>query len=252
MKGTSFQKPLEFHLAVEGESWTQGETLAGTLGIKNQGTDPVYTASLQLHLAYGNLKKVRQRAPGALKILKSASFGESGELAPQEERKLSWSFTTDLNFPITDSSNSPFLLYGKEDAPEKLGQLQLIILPAPVIQEVIRALTIQFRFVLKAQKSGKGWVEFKLAPPDSRAFASVEQLILSARLEGEDLQLRYGFQVKSLDSTPAAFDVKKTKKELDQALSPSEYKVPSGRWNHERIEGSLREALSAVESKIVF
>ena len=38
MKGTVFQGNLQFHVDIEGESWTPGQTLRGKLNVNNQGT----------------------------------------------------------------------------------------------------------------------------------------------------------------------------------------------------------------------
>jgi hypothetical protein len=64
--------------------------------------------------------------------------------------------------------------------------------------------------------------------------------------------VHYSFQVKKLEATAASFEVSKLKKEQEQVFAPSDYRTPSGRPNHERIAAAIREALSAVESKITF
>ena len=56
MKGTFFQKPFEFKLNVEGETWRQAQGVSGVLTVKNQGSSPVSVEGTRVHLAYGQLR----------------------------------------------------------------------------------------------------------------------------------------------------------------------------------------------------
>jgi hypothetical protein len=247
MKGTLFQKPLEFNLHVEGESWKQGDPVRGSLLVKNHGTESVALSEIRVHLAEGGLKKVRLKTPGAFEVLSSISGPEVGLLEPGKEATIPWSFLTDRNSSITDSFNSPFLVYGRGEALETLGQLQLFFHPYEIIQEFIKIIGTRFRFVVKSQRGVKRGVDIKLVPPaGSKAFSSLEHLVLSFRFEGETLELRYSFQVKKLEASAAAVDVKKQKSELEQSFTPEQYRVPSGRVNDELLESAIGEALKAI------
>ncbi|MGZ3686673.1 MAG: hypothetical protein ACXWP5_07090 [Bdellovibrionota bacterium] len=243
MKGTFFQKPLEYRLEVEGESWNQGDPVRGALIVKNHGADAAALDEVGVHLADGMLRKVRAKSPEAFDLLASASFEAGANVAPQNEARLSWEFTTDRNCQITDSFGSLFLVYGRGKATEAMGQLQMAVRPEVVIQEFLKALTITFRFVQKGQKSSKNRVEVKLAPPDgNKGFVMVESLTVFFKYEDAGvLAVDYVF-----------LHVKKSKKEVEQTFRPDEYRVPSGRFNHDHIEASIRETLSAVESKVTF
>lgn len=252
MKGTFFQRPLELSLQVNGESWTQGESITGILTVKNHGAGPLALNNAVVHLAYGNLKSVREKIPGMFKILSSVPLTFENQLEAQQNLSCEWCFESERNAPITDKSGSLFLLYGTGTETEKLGHLQLVINPDKLIQEFIKTMAIQFRFVVKSQKANKGQTETKLTPPSAQGFASLEHLMMHFRYEGETLEIRYVFNVKKIEATAASFDLKKQKKELTQTLTPSQAYLASGRVNHDHLEALIRAALDSVESKILF
>jgi hypothetical protein len=253
MKGTFFQKPLEFQLHIEGEGWQQGAQIQGRLEVRNHGVESLPSAGLRVHLAYGVLKKVRQKSADAFTVLASKTPSDiSGMIPAQGSTGWDWSFQTDQNCPITDSAGSLFLLYGQGEALEQLGQLQLSFKHAPIVEEFLKTLETDFRFVRKSQKFAKGRVESKMSPPDSKAFSTVDELVLSSCFDGPVLELEYSFKIKKIEATAASFDLKKEKRELSQQFKPEDLRVPSGRVNYERIEKSIREALSLVESKIIY
>lgn len=238
MKGTYFQKPFEFNLIVEGESWKQSDPVSGTLVMKNHGTQEEPLSSFQVSLAYG-------KAPDGFEVLTSVAADGSRKLPAKGEERLSWKFDLDRNCPVTEKSKSLYLLYGKSDSPEKMGQLQLIVHPFWVIQSFLDTLQTQFRFVLKTQKSNKGSVEVKLAPPSSKAFAVIESLVLQMKFEGEQFQVRYLFNVNKIDAS-AGMTLKKAKQELEQSYRKDEYQTPSGRYNHERMEAAVGEVFKEL------
>ncbi|MCM2278930.1 MAG: hypothetical protein NDJ89_12715 [Oligoflexia bacterium] len=243
MRGVFFQKPREFVLEVEGESWRQGEQIRGTLTIRDHGASA--PAPARVLLAEGALKKVRERSPEAFEVLASA-------VTKPGETVFSWSFPLARDFPITENTSSPFLLYGTSEAPPELGQLQLNIRPHEVIEQFLDTLRVHFRFVQKSRRSSKGWVDVRLSPPDARNLGMLEYLVLGLRLdESEALELRYQFQLKKIEATAAAFDVKKLRKIAESRIESHEYRLPSGRFQHERFEADIRKALDPIESRLL-
>jgi hypothetical protein len=242
MKGTFFQKPLEFNVKIEGESWRQGDGVAVTVSVKNHGSEALDLSSIGAYLAFGGLKKVRERSPKAFEVL-AKSTPLSGSLAPQKEFTFSHLFSTDRNCPITDNSKSLFLVYGQGSELEKLGMLQLAFHPFPLIEEFLNVFQTSFRFVRKAQCSVKKGVEIKLGPPTSKVFAALEGLVLIFRFDGENLEIHYTFNTKALEATAASVDMKKKKTQFSRVYTPDIYLRPSGRFDHERIEPAIREDL---------
>ncbi|MBC7691905.1 MAG: hypothetical protein H7222_09045 [Methylotenera sp.] len=250
MKGTIFQKPLEFKLNVEGESWRQGDGVQGTLLVKNHGSEAISLKDIHIHLAQGRLSKVRSKTEGAFKIQASAPISTPDDaekfLAAGGELQLPWTFQTDRNCAITDVSTSLYILYGQGDAADKLGQIQLTFHPYPIIQEFLKTLTIDFRFVIKYQKFVKERLEIKLEPPTAKAFNFLECLFLYFYIEGDVINVSYAFQVKKLDASAASVDITKQSKTFDQSLAPHEYLMPSGRVNYTFFEAAIREAMKVV------
>jgi hypothetical protein len=250
VRAVSFQTPLELILNVQGEEWRQGEAVHGNVIVKNRGAAPISLSQFSVRLARGKLSKVRQKTAGAFEVLRTAELRLPPEITAGGEAQAEWSFQTDRNAPITDSLGSLFLLYGNAQSPEAQGNLQLSFVPEPLIAELLRTLEIQFRFVLKGTKFSKGRVEAKLSPPASRAFSTLEGLVMAFTFEGDTLLAEYAFHVKKLEATAAAVDMKKEARELEQRFTIAECIGTAGRFQHELIESRLREAIGEFESKV--
>lgn len=249
MKATFFQKPLEFGLVVEGERWQQGDRLRGTLNVRNHGAEPFALAGVRVDLCQGDLKKVRAKDSAAFRAMSSRKWESPATVAPGETVSMDWEFPTDLNFPITDATGSPFLVYGAGEANDKVGHLQLIFQPAPAILEFLDVFKTAQRFVTKSFRWSKGRTEAKLTPPDSPAFKMLEGAAVSFHLfASEEMELHYSFTVKVLQPHAAGVNEKKEKREVEQSLRKDEYRLPSGRVRHDVLEGAIRAALQTALS----
>jgi sporulation-control protein spo0M len=247
MKGTFFQKPAEYHLLVEGESWCQGDRIRGALTVRNHGGEALPLDDLRIALARAHASKVKQKSPQAFSLLGAVTPGASRSVAPGQAETFAWEFETAPDCPVTDGSASLYLLYGRGTASETQGQLQLRIVPVAWIQHFLDTIQTQFRFVQKSTRaSAKGFVEVKLAPPSAKAFNFVEQLVLSLRFDGERLEAQYAFALKTVDATSGPMALKKVKKEYEQSFGPSDYRLASGRYHHERMEAAIREVLGQL------
>jgi len=250
MRGLFLQDQLEFKLEVAGDGWRQGDELSCALSVKNRGDAPAALGGLQLRTAYGNLKKIRQKTGGAFAPVSSADLNPPSAIGPRQELAFSWTFTIDKNCSITDKTQSLHLLYGNTDDLDKLGQLPVNVQPHPHIQVLLQILETAFSFVLKGQRAAKSEFEAKLKPPAAKKYTMLDQLVLSARFEGEALCLTYAFHVKKLSATPSSFGFKKGVSEVEQRLDSSGYLFPGGYVNHDPLEKAIAEALASVESGI--
>jgi hypothetical protein len=244
VKATFFQKPLEFNLNIEGESWRQGDTISGSLLFKNHGSEAVDASEIRVVLVHGAITKVRKKDAGAFKAISEQSM-TSQVVAPAGQASFQWKFETDRNCTVTEKGSSLFILYGRGDSLDSLGQIQLVIHPYFIIQEYLNSLQTQFRFVIKSLKSNKGWLECKMAPPSARHFASVEQLLLSFRFDGDVLMAHYSFDVKKLEALAATTSVSKQKREFEQSYNSTQY-LRNGRFNFEAIEASIRDVMGQL------
>lgn len=247
MRGVFFSKGLEYRLEVQGDEWTQGDSLSCGLSIKNRNLSRVSVSGLLLCLSLGDLKKVKAKAIDAFEPVSKAEFLSPLDLEPDEQKSFPWSFELGKNCPITDKSESLFLICGLEAEPA--GQLQVNVLPHPHIEAVLSLFESFFSFVLKGQKSKKGWVEAKLKPPSGKTYPTLDHLLLLLQFDGEDMLLKFRFSVKKLETDMTSLDIKKGTKELEQRLSPNEYLLPGGFVNNDALEAGIEKALSVVATR---
>lgn len=236
MKGTLFQKPVEYRIEVDGESWRQGDAIAGTLTVVNRGTDVLSNEGIHVSLAYGKFKEVHAKAEDAFEVL---------ETKPFTGNEMSWVFQTERNCPITDKSASLFLLYGRGKSTPILGHLQLNIQPFQVIEDFLYRFKTDFRFVEKSKKAGRKGVDVKLVPPSGQSFASLDHVMMCFHFDKETMHVRYVFAVKKIEATASSFDMKKTKREVEQSFAPAQFR-------HDDFEAAQKQALAEVEAKVLF
>jgi hypothetical protein len=246
MKGVFLQQQCEYRLEVAGDGFRQGEAVPCTLSVKNHASAPQPLNALSLRLACGDLKKVRDKSEDAFKIISCADLNPQGEVGAGQQQSFSWTFELDRNCPISEKSQSLYLLYGSTTAAIAAGQLPLTVAAHPHIEAVLRLLESSFQFVLRGQKSSKGWVQAKFKPPTSRRFSLVNELTLSLRFEESLLVLNYSFNVKKFDATTASVGVKKGKSELEQRLDPARYMLTGQHADDQVLGAALEEALSTV------
>jgi hypothetical protein len=251
VKGVFFKQPLEFRLEVKGDEWHQGESLSCVLSVKNRGASSLSLSGLYLHLARGSMKSVREKAADAFEVTSSAVFDSVCVLERESELSFPWTFELDKNCTISDKSQGIFLLCGIGALADAAGQLTVTVLPHAHIEAVLSFLENSFSFVLKGQKSRKGWLEAKLKPPAGKDYPTLEHLMLSFRFNEETLLLKYCFHLKTIQATASTtVHVGKATRELEQELHSSKYLFPGGQVNHEPLETILAEALAVVKSRM--
>ncbi len=244
MKGVFFQKESEWRLEAPGIEWQQGGVLSGSLEVVNKGREPV---AAKVILALANLKKVKQKEAKAFEVLAEANLTDQN-VAPGSAKTFNWTFELGKNIAISDKAQSLYLLCG-EGALEEMGQLPVTVRPHPHLQVLYGLLETTFRFVLKGQKSSKGWVEAKLKPSTAKRFTSLDQLVLYSRFEDETLVLKYVFHLRQLSATASSLGVSKEKFEFEQRLEERTYLFPGGIVNHQPLEAAMEEAFAAVKER---
>ena len=248
MKGVFLQQQLEFRLEVSGTEWSQGEPVPCILSIINHGAVTQSVNDLYLRLVLGDNKSLKNQVVGAFQPVAAAELAAAVAVDPQKQQSFPWTFQLEKDCVITDKSQGFYLLYGAGTAWESLGRLPLPILPHRHIQAVLRILETTFKFVVKGCKSAKGWVEVKLKPPAGKKFAALEQLLLYARCDGDDLFLKYVFRVQEFSASSSALVMQKGKKEVEQRHNSGQYLFPGGQINREPLQQALEEALKQVGS----
>jgi hypothetical protein len=247
MRGVFFNHPLEYRLETPSEDLYQGDTIRGSLTVKNHSTEPVDVAQLCVKLSLGDTKKVKAKASDAFEELRTATIEPSLRLNPLESAMRDWTIETDRNCPIVDRGQSPYLLYGDASSAQTLGQLPLSVNPHKYVQAVIDTMETVFNFTSRGASWKGGQLIAKLKTPDSRRLSLVEELNLGFRFEGEDLEVSYLFKVKRFDTSAVTkVDVKKGKVEVVQRWKCSDYTFGEGFVHQEFVERSINEALEAV------
>ena len=209
MKGVSFQSGVEFRIVIEGECWPQGSTISGKLESKP-------ASAMSVFLAEGIDKKVKQKSPGAFRILERASTQTS---------PLDWSFSLPLHTRVSDSSGSLYLVYGGgsekdvESKLETLGQLRLNILPHQHLLDLIEVMTGHFRFAWKSTAASKtaGWTQVKFDAPQAREWASLELLLVQVQLTDQTMDVNFLFNRKEIDPAKAGLSSVVVKRELSRS-----------------------------------
>jgi hypothetical protein len=248
MKGTFFQKPLEWNIETPEESWQQGGKVRGILRVKNHGSEPVRLESCGVGLAYADIKKVHAKTEGLLKPLPQMSFPDCG-LEPGQTKELAFDLDLPANCPVSDKKATWFLTYGK-NATE--NHLQLNIQPRILFGKLVGLLDTFQRFKLKEFKGTKNGVEYKLIPPTSREMANLDGLLLSLEMDGETLNLSFEFQVKKLDTSGVTNSIKKETAKIKKSLGPKEYSLGRDMINQDALLKMFEGVIGEVKIKNAF
>jgi len=247
MRGSFFAKPLEIIIEINGERWKQGEAVHGRLTLRNRGSAPFSATGFDVQLCRAQLSAVKKKSETAFKPLQKHQV--SGEITAGGELSREFHFELGLNAPVTDTVSSAFITCGP-------GALQLQIEPSLVIQEFTSTLQAQHHFGFKGYKQSKSGVEAKFSAPDGQRFSALEDLILTVKFVEEsghpDLEVEYDFQVKQVGAGALPTKVSTTSRKVEQVLTSVDYLTTSGRVNFDVIQKYVAEAVSTVESKILF
>ena len=248
MKGTSFNKPLEWNIETNGESWHQGDTLKGIVRVKNHGAEAVSLENAGVGLSFAEIKKVQTRTEGALKTECSHTFPVK-ELPAGAETSLDFNFNFSPNGPVTDKKSSYYLCYGRNF---NESQLQLKVVPKDLYLKIVSLLDTFQRFKLKEFKTSKKGVEFKLSPPTARDTANIDVLLLTFFMENEKLTMKFDFQVKRLDTSQVTTKINKETVSLEKTLLPKDYSLGRDMLNQDQLLKNIEQVLSEVKLKSIF
>ncbi|MBT3236501.1 MAG: hypothetical protein HN353_11160 [Bdellovibrionales bacterium] len=231
MRGSCFIKPWELTLTTNQEQWEQGGVISGCLEVKGDGDQ----SEIKVLLAYGTFKKVRQQDEGAFIV----------QTALEVDSNSNFTIKLPMDVPITDKSGSLYLLYGVGDQLIKYGQLQLQVELAAPLASFLKILVDFFRFRLAQTKFKKGYSEFKLVPPSTKEFTTMDSLACSLRMDGQDIEIKYSFKVRILDMVSGKMQVERKAKMFVTRLTPQQY-LSFGAPNYDVIKGSIEETMKQV------
>lgn len=248
MKGTFFNKPLEWNIETNEESWQQGGVVSGTLKVKNHGSETLHLTDAGVGLCYADIKKVHAKAEGILKPEVKLPITQK-EIKTQESIELPFSLTLPENCAVSDKKATFFLTYGNGSTE---NHLQLKIEPKVLYGKLISLLDTFYRFKVKEYKGCKKGVEYKLLPPTARDMANLDSLNLTFSTDGVNLNLDFDFQVKKLETSGVTNKINKETIKINKVISPKEYSLGRDMINQDQLLKIFEAVIGEVKLKSVF
>ena len=252
MRSTIFQQPLEYQLEVEGENWNQGGVIKGKLRVHNMSTSAVTVKTVQLILAHGLIKAIKEKGDIGWEIQEELIIAQELSLESGGEQISDWSFNLSTDCPITDKQGGLFLLFGGDDVLSAGGSLNLKIQLHPILQNFLQTFTTQFRFLEKYQKRKAEWTEVKLVPPDSSEFPNMDYVYCFLRINQEQLDAHYRFKMSGLGRSGQQMTITKKNREIEQSISQENYLQPGGFPNRACFRENIDQALNIARPEVIF
>ena len=252
MRGTFFHQPLQYQIEIDGENWDQGEQIKGTLIIRNMSSETVVVDSLQVILANGLKKAVKEGNESAWEVIEETILTKNISLPAGGEKSYEWSFQLATDCPITDKQGGLYLLFGGEDTLSKGGRIDLPINLHPILKNFLQTFTTQFFFLEKYQKRKSEWTEVKLLPPESKEFPNLDFVRCLLRISQEHLEVYYLFKVSGLGRSGEKMAVIKKNREHKQKIPPENYLQFGEYPNRECFRKNINEALQIVRPEVIF
>jgi sporulation-control protein spo0M len=244
MKALHFAKPLEYRLDIPQDDARQGDLLRGTVTVVNRGTQPRTDLRLELGLAYGNFKKVKDKGVEAMEFLERHLLTPEFALAPGEQRSAGWELPLRMDGPITTKDGGPFLIYGGNlDDPGARGVIDLRVDVAPAVAAFIATLETRFAFEERTRGYGDGFTTVKLKPPST--YPTLAEFYVSLRIGEEGLQLRFRCKLKRFGRGAKA-GLGSRQEVIERTFHSREYQLGNGQPNRELYRKAIQEALSEV------
>jgi uncharacterized protein YktA (UPF0223 family) len=248
MKGSSFNKSLECIIDVNGEYWSQGDTLCGTIALKNHSKENIDLSKAGVALGFFDIKKIHDKNIDYHQLISPLRFFKN--IAPQESIEKSFEIKLDPNCPITDKKLSGYIFYG--DLEMTTNQLQLKILPQKDFLKILELFDRFFRFKVKETKNGKKGLEFKLNPPTSREMANIDSLLLNMTKSPDSLQLSFNFILKKLNVSGVSHKIEKNEFTILRNILNKEYLFAPGLIDQDKILKMFEDVLAEIKLNNIF
>ncbi len=240
MKSTYFSKPLEFSIEVIGESWKQGDSISGSVEVKNHSGEDIDLTQYGLFLCIADIKKVQKKDMKGVEILQECSIENSHQ---------EFNFTLDENCPITQKSSGPYLICAKKDELLDGHFLALNVVPSELVSNILEVIENFMRFKVKSLKPKKGSLEAVITLPTSKDFVSISQFKLNLIKEQDNLKLDYFFKVKKVCFDGGVTSTKDETKKFSTTLTPKEYLIYGSSLNQDKIVEKVNSILNEVKLK---
>ena len=253
MRSVFFQRPLEFHLETTGDEWVQGDSVTGSLKVRNSGTEPVELEAIKVFLAYGLFRKLKAGDEDIWEVRHQEVLTPKVSVSPSEEKKIDWTLNLPSDCPISDKAGSLFLLYGTSDACLESGRINLRVALMPILLNFLQTFVTQFSFARKYEKRKKEWTEVKLAPPpNSKDFPTLDHVLCDMRVRDSVIEVTYNFKLKSMGQVGENLKVTRKNRTVEQQLKPEDYLQPGGFPNRNFFRENIQQALETAKPRSLF
>lgn len=241
MKGIFFSKPLEFNLAITGESWTQGANVAGTLTVSNHSNDTIDLSQIGCHLCYCSSKKFKVKDPKSITLIQSIMLAG-------DQNELNFDFKLESDCPITENAGSLYIICGNISSPFEGGFLGLKISPTLPIVHFVETFESFYRFKLKGFKNKNGFIEAAVNAPNSKDWAGVQKMILQMKMNNDELEVKFNVNLKKLSFDSGPSKTKDEKREIIKYLTKDQYDL-YGSANQDGIKKIIDEVMSEIKTR---
>lgn len=251
MRATYFKRPLEFRLETPKDDYVQGETVQGTLFVRNAGSQAVSIQGLQVQLLYGLYKQIKAGEADGMICLEEKLLAPASEIAANASMQCEWEMGIPSDAPFSDKFGTLFLQYGEPSAPGEGNRIDLTISLMPVLQSFLQTFETQFNFKNNYIKYKNGFAEIKMSAPDSKQFSTLEYVICNARMVEKRMELQYKIRTKGFGRASENLKVVNKTKLVEQSFAPEEYLMGGNFPNRECFRNAVASALGQATGGVL-
>jgi hypothetical protein len=248
MRGIFIEQPWQLTLEVDGESFTQGQSVSGRVSVQNLSNEPQKLENLKTILVVGNKKKIKERDPEAFSALNEQLLIEEANVATGESRAFDFKFDLDVNCPNTEKASGVYVQCSLNDDLAQKCFLELNVTPHEIITQFLVVFENLFRFKVKSFKNKKDGLEATVIVPGGKELSSVQQLKMLFNVSGKDLVINYQTKVTKMDFSDGQMQSKSSVQKFEQTLTEKDYSV-FGSVNQEGISKAVESYLDTVKLK---
>jgi len=244
MRAFHFARPFEYRLEIPQDDVAQGALLQGTLTLISQDAQPRQGLRLELGLAHGAFKPVKEQGVSAMEILERHTLAEDFAVKPQEKKSVPWNLALKMDCPISTKDSGMFLLYGENlDDAAKRGVIDLPVKLAQPLETFITTVENHFAFEARTRRYGSGFTHVKFKPPAT--YPTLDDFSIAMRIGEEGMQLQFSAKTKGL-ARGNKTGVHSRNLELERQYPARDYLLGSGQPNRELYRKVIQEVLAEV------
>jgi len=244
MRAFHFAKPFEYRLEIPNDDVNQGSLLQGTLTLVSQDSDVRSGLRLELGLAHGAFKPVKEQGVAAMEILERHTLSSDFSVKPKEKKTVPWSLSLRMDCPISTKDSGLFLIYGENlDDQAKRGVIDLPVKLAQPLETLIATVENHFAFEARTRRFGDGFTHVKFKPPAT--YPTLDEFNIAMRIGEEGLQLQFSAKAKGLARGPKS-GVQTRNMEMERHYPAREFLLESGQPNRDLFRKLIQEVLAEV------